>query len=192
MHSMRKIVRPLPALLSVLMVSTSLSASSCDLSCWLHQTPSNCHSARSATEDNHRMMSPSSAMDMSSEAEMSSHATQSNAGPDRSVNASARHSMSAQMDMVRGSLQVIEKSDVSSSAKFDHSKTLSPCSHETCSQTSASPSPPRTSQAQPVYLHCAAIKVSSPANLSTSSHRIAPGTPPPINLAVDLLPTLRI
>jgi hypothetical protein len=189
-HSMCKIARSLAALLSVLMVSAPLSASACDLSCWLHQTASDCHSASSATEGNQRMMPPSSAMDMSPEAEMSSHATQSNAGPDQSVNASTRHSMSAPMDMVR-SLQV-KKSEVSASTTFDHSKTLSPCSHETCSQASASVSPPRASQAQSVYLHCVAIKVSSRANLSTSSHRIAPGTLPPLNLAVDLLPTLRI
>lgn len=187
-HSMRKIVRSLAALLSVLMVSTPLSASACDLSCWLHQTAPDCHSASSAAEGNQGMMSAPYAMDMSSEAAMSSHGTRSDAGPDRSMNASTRHSMSSPMDMAR-SLQV-KKSEVS--ARFDHSKTLSPCSHETCSQASASVSPPRASQAQSVYLHCVAIDVSSRANLLTSSHRIAPGTLPPLNPAVDLLSTLRI
>ena len=189
---MRKIATSLPVLLSVLLVCTPLSASACDLSCWLHQTASDCHSASSATEADQRMMSASSAMDMSSEAETSSHVTQSHAGPDHSVNASTHHSMSTQMDMGRGSRKIMQKSGESSSAMFDHSKTLSPCSHETCSQASASASPPRARGDQPAYLHCAAIDGWSPANLFTSSPRLAPGTSPPILLAVDLLTTLRI
>jgi len=189
---MRKMATCLPVLLSVLLVCTPLSASACDLSCWLHQTAPDCHSASSATEADQRMMSASSAMDMSSEAETSSHVTQSHAGPDHSVNAGTHHSMSAQMDMVRGSRKIIQKSEESSSATFDHSKTLSPCSHETCSQASASASPPRASGDQPAYLHCVAIDGLSPANLLTSSPRLAPGTSPPINLPVHLLATLRI
>ena len=189
---MRKMAPSLPVLLSVLLVCTPLSASACDLSCWLHRTASDCHSASSATEADQRMMSASSAMDMSSEAETSSHVTQSHAAPDHSVNASTHHSMPQQMDMVRGSLQVIKKSDVSSSATFDPSKTLSPCSHETCSQASASALPPRARGDQPAYLHCTAIGGWSPANFLTSSHRVAPGTAPPINLPVHLLTTLRI
>jgi hypothetical protein len=204
---MRRVISFLPALVSVLMVSTSLSASACDLSCWLQQ-PSNCHSGSLATEGKQRMMSApssSSAMDMSSESEMSSHAAQNEAGTDHVVNAGARqsmsvHSMAAQMDMVSSSLQIIRKSDVRSNAAFDYSegrsKGLSSCSHETCSQASASP--PTASRAQlsypayRAYQHCVAIPVSSPAHLSTSSHRIAAGARPPINLAVDLLPILRI
>jgi hypothetical protein len=190
---MRKIVLSWPALLSILMVSTSVSASACDLSCWLHQTPSDCHSANPATEDNERTMSASSEMDMSPEVDMSSHGTQNKAGPHHRVNAVTRHSMPAQMDMAGNSLQVVRKSEVSASARRDHSKTtLSLCDPETCSQTSASASPPRGIQAQPAHLHCVAIHVSSPANSLTSSHRIVPGTPSPINLAVDLLPTLRV
>jgi hypothetical protein len=205
---MRRVIGFLPALVSVLMVSTSLSASACDLSCWLRQAPSDCHSGSSATEGNQRTMSAtssSSAMDMSSAAEMSSHAAQSDAGTDHIVNAGAYqsmpvHSMSAQMNMVGSSLQVIRKSELRSSAAFDHSNgrsnRLSLCSHETCSQVSASP--PRASRAQVsylaclAYLHCAAIPISTLANLSTGSRRITSETPPPINLAVDLLTTLRI
>ena len=188
---MRSMARPLPALLSVLLMFAALATSACDLSCWLHQTGSHCHSANSAIENNQRT-SASSEMDMSSEAETSSHVTQSHAAPDHSVNASTHHSMPPQMDMVRSSLQVIKKSDVSSSATFDPSKTLSPCSHETCSQASASASPPRASGDQPAYLHCVTFDGSSPANLLTSSPRLAPGTSPPMLLAVDLLCTLRI
>src|SRR5579872_1492712 len=145
---MRRVISFLPALVSVLMVSTSLSASACDLSCWLHQAPSDCHAGNSAAEGNQRMISASASMDMSSEAEMSSHAAQSDASADRIVSSGAHqsmsvHAMSAQMDMVSRSPQVIRKSDARSSTAFDHSeghsKGLSPCSHETCSQVSASP-----------------------------------------------------
>src|SRR2546428_2004414 len=111
---MRKIATSLPVLLSVLLVCTPLSASACDLSCWLNQTAPDCHSASSATEADQRMMSASSAMDMSSEAETSSHVTQRHAAPDHSVNASTHHSMAAPMDMIGGSLQIIKKSDVTS------------------------------------------------------------------------------
>lgn len=178
----------------MLMVSASLSASACDLSCWLRETPSDCHSGGSATEDKQGMMYASSAMDMSSEAEMGSHSGQRGASADHIVNADARHSMSADMDMVRNSLQANAKSEVRSSGAFDYkerSKGLSPCSHETCSQASASTSPPRASPGQPAYLH-AAIDVLSPANVTNFSYRIAPGRPPSTNLAVDRLATLRI
>jgi hypothetical protein len=142
------------------------------------------------------MMYASSAMDMSSGAEMSTYIGQSGAGADHIVSAENHHSMSAQMDMVRGSLRMIKRSDVNSSAAFGQSEGrsegLSSCSHETCSQAWASTSLPRASQAQPAYLHDAAIPVSNPAHLITSSHRIARVTPPPTNLAIDLLAALRI
>jgi hypothetical protein len=189
---MRKMARLLPTLLSVLLVSAPLSTSACDLSCWLHQTGSGCHSVSSATEDNQRP-SASSEMDMSSEAVMSSHGTQCNEGPARHANAGTRHhSMSAQMNMVRGSFQAIQKSEVSSNAVFDDSNKLSPCSHETCSQASASASPPSASRAQPAYLHFVAIHISSPENFLTTFHRMAPGTSHHIPFALDPLTTLRI
>ncbi len=195
---MRKVMSFLRALVSVLMVSTSLSASACDLSCWLHQAPSDCHSGSSATatEGGQQMTSASSAMDMSSKAGMSSPATQSNAGADYRVNGSAHHSMAAQMNIVRSPVGAIRKSDTSSSATFGHSfdptNGVSLCSHETCSQASTSVSPPWSSRAQPAYLHGVAFRVSIPPNLLTSPHRIAPAAPPPINLAVDILAALRI
>ena len=113
---MRKMTGLLPTLLSVLLVSAPLSTSACDLSCWLHQTGSGCHSVSSATEDNQRTPA-SSKMDMSSEAETSSQGAQCNEDPVRHANPGARHhSMSAQMNMVRGSLQATPGSyDVSSS-----------------------------------------------------------------------------
>lgn len=189
---MRKMARLLPTLLSVLLVSAPLSTSACDLSCWLHQTGSHCHSVSSATEDDQRV-SASSKMDMSSEAVMSSHGAQCNEGPVRHANAGTRHhSMSAQMNTVRGSLQAIQKSEVSSNAMFDNSNTLSPCSHETCSQASASASPPGASRTQPAYLHFAAIYISSPEKFLATFHRMAPGTSHHIPFAIDPLIRLRI
>jgi len=187
---MRSMARPLPALLSVLLMFAALATSACDLSCWLHQTGSHCHSANSAIENNQRT-SASSEMDMSSEAEMSSHGIQSDAGSDCSPSAGTlHHSMFTQMDMIRDSLQVIQKSDVG--AMSNHSKRLSPCSHETCSQAAASASAPSASRARTVCRHCAAIHVSSPEDFLTTPHPLARGTSPHITLAVDPLITLRI
>src|SRR5438270_5524450 len=59
---MRKIAKLLPTILSVLMVSTSLSVSACDLSCLLNQTSPDCHSASLAAEDG---LTVPSAMEMS-------------------------------------------------------------------------------------------------------------------------------
>src|ERR1017187_2050718 len=45
---MRGVTSALAALLALLIVSTSVSASACDLSCWLRQTHSDCHAVNSA------------------------------------------------------------------------------------------------------------------------------------------------
>lgn len=186
---MRRMARLLPALLSVVLVFAPLAASACDLSCWLHQTDSHCHSVSSATENN--QTSASSKMDMSSEAEMSSHGIQCHGGSDCSASAGTRpHSMFVQMDMIRDSLQVMQKFDVS--AMFNYSKRLSPCSHETCSEALASGSAPSASRNLPAYLYCAAIHVSSPEGFLTTPRPTAPGTSPHITLAIDPLITLRI
>jgi hypothetical protein len=189
---MRKIAKVPPALLSILMVFTPVSVSACDLSCWLRQTSSDCHSTSSDAEDGLRMTSRSSAMDMSADMEMSSDGAQSKAGPHESAQDATGHLMSAQMDMIRSARQVISKAEVSGGTGFDQSRALSPCSHETCSQATTSVSPPSARQSQSVNLYCAVMDVSSAANLLTTSHRIARGSPPPINHPADLLPTLRI
>src|SRR4029077_5039015 len=62
---MRRVGSSLTALLlSLLMVSTSVSASACDLSCWLNQAHSDCHTE---TKDG-AVMSMSSDMDIRSDA----------------------------------------------------------------------------------------------------------------------------
>jgi hypothetical protein len=189
---MRKIIRVLPALLSVLMVCTSVSVSACDLSCWLRQTPSDCHSANPAMESGAETMSASSAMDMSAEMKISSHGAQNKAGLGQSTKGVAGHQMSAQMDMVGSALQAINKIDASANTRFDHSRASSPCSHEACSQATASVSPPSASQNQSVYLHCAILDLSPATNLVINSRQVARGSPPLIRHSADLLPTLRV
>jgi hypothetical protein len=189
---MRKMIRVLPALLSLLMICTSVSVSACDLSCWLRQTPSDCHSANSATENGAETMSASSVMDMSAEMKISSHGAQNKAGIGQSAKGVAGHQMSAQMDMVGSALQAINKIDASASTLFDHSRAFSPCSHEACSQATASVSPPSASQNQSVYLHCAILDLSSATNLVINSRQVARGSPPLIHHSADLLPTLRV
>jgi hypothetical protein len=189
---MGKMTSLLPALLSVLMVCTSVSVSACDLSCWLRQTPSDCHSADPAMESSAETMSASSVMDMSAEMKISSHGAQNKAGLGQSTKGVAGHQMSAQMDMVGSALQAINKIDATSSTRFDDSRAFSPCSHEACSQATASVSPPSASQNQSVYLHCAILDLSSARNLVINSRQIARGSPPLIRHSVDLLSTLRV
>jgi hypothetical protein len=177
----------LRALLSIVLV---FATSACDLSCWLHQTDFHCHSASSATENNQSTCAWSE-MDMSSEAEMSSHGIECHAGSDCGAKAGTHHhSIFAQMDTIRHSLQVIQKSDVS--AMFDHSKRLSRCSHATCSQASAAAFALSASRSQSDSVYCAAIHVSGPEDFLTTPRPTAPGTSPHITLAIDPLITLRI
>src|SRR5437879_1234075 len=127
---MCKLAKLLPAMLSVLMVSTSVSVSACDLSCWLNQASPECHSAGPAAHDR---VAASSTMEMSAEMEMGSHAARIQQPPEGRASGVTRHLMFAQMKMTRRAPQVISKTEVNAGATFDHSKVLSPCSHETCS-----------------------------------------------------------
>lgn len=186
---MHKIAKVLPVMLSVLIVSTSVSVSACDLSCWLNQTSSDCHSASPAGDDR---MAASSAMEMSAGMEMGSHSAQSRTPLYGRANGVTRHVMSAPMRMMPRAPQVISKTEGSASATFAHSRALSACSHETCSQAAAASSPPRISQGSSPGLNAGMIRISTPANLLTTSNRIASGAPPLISDAADFLSPLRI
>lgn len=186
MHKMAKV---LPVMLSVLLVSASASVSVCDLSCWLDQRRSECHSASPAAEDG---MSASSAMEMSAEMEMEAHSKQ---GPNTlyaSTKSVMRHVMSAQMEMTRREQHVISQTELSGDAALAHSGAASVCNHETCSQAGASSSPSRRNQGRSPDPHRGVIRVSTRANLLTSSNRIAHGAPPLIHPPADLLSPLRI
>ena len=188
---MLRVARLLPMLLSVLLAFAPLSASACDLSCWLQRNAPDCHWLGSADEHSQWTMSDASEMDMSSAAETGATHAQTSASADHNVNAVVHHSMPAQMDMHRGSLEIMQKSDLSSSAGLDHSNTLSPCGHGTCAQAATSASPPSAGHAQLAHLQFVAVHALNFAKPLTTT-RLAPETSPPASLLADLLPTLRI
>ena len=179
------IARAMTAFLSVVMILAPLSASACDLSCWLQQTAPDCHSAVQVTQ-------ASQAMDMSAEGGMSSPGLQHEAAADCKVSTTTHHSMTVQTNVIREPVEV-NRDETNSNSGRNHSKTLSRCAHETCSQASASASPPSASGNQPAYLqHSVDVNGGNPANLLTISQGAAPGTAPPIMPAAGLLTTLRI
>jgi hypothetical protein len=189
---MRKVARLLPMLLSVLLTFAPLSASACDLSCWLQQNTPDCHWLGSVGEDSQGTMSGASDMDMSSRAETGATYAQTRAAADHNVNAGVHHSMPTQMDMLRGSLQTMQKSDASSNARFDDSNPASPCVHGICAQTATSSSPPLAGHAQPAHFQFMADHALNLAKPLTTTRQAAPETPPRVSLLADLLPTLRI
>ena len=187
---MRMVARLLPILFSLLLAFAPLSASACDLSCWLERNAPDCHQLGPAAENAHGAMSGASDMDMSSEVENGATNAKTSAAPDHAVNAGVHHSMSTQMDMHRGSLQIVQKSD--GSAGLDHSNTLSPCGHGTCAQAATSSSPPSAGHAQPADLQFVAVHALNLAKPLATGTRAAPETSPPVSLLLDILLTLRI
>ncbi len=185
------VARLLPMLLSVLLAFAPLSPSACDLSCSLQRNAADCHWLGSAAENTQETMSEASDMDMSSGAETGATHEQTSAAADHAVNAVVHHSMPAQMDLHRGSLQIMQKSDASSSAGLDHSNTLSPCVHGTCAQAATSSSPPSAGHAHPAHFQFVAAGALNPPKPLTTT-RLAPEPAPPLSLLADLLPTLRI
>ena len=187
---MRMVARLLPILFSLLLAFAPLSASACDLSCSLQRNAPDCHWFGSTDEHSQGTMSDTSDMDMSSTGTGATHG-QTSAAADHAVNAVVHHSMPAQMDLHRGSLQIMQKSDASSSAGLDHSNTLSPCVHGTCAQAATSSSPPSAGHAHPAHFQFVAAGALNPAKPLTTT-RLAPEPAPPLSLLADLLPTLRI
>lgn len=188
---MRTVAKLLPMLLSLLLVLAPLSASACDLSCRLQRNAPDCHRLGSAGQHSRGTMSDAADMDMSSGAETGASHAQTSAAADHAVNATTHHSMPTQMDMRRGSRQIMMKSDASSSVSFDDSNRLWPCVHGTCAQAATSASPPSAGHVQPVHLQFVAAGALNPAKPLTPT-RLAPETAPPLSLLADLLPTLRI
>src|SRR5260370_16874201 len=131
---MRKIAKVPLALLSILMVLMPVSVSTCDLSCWLHKTSSDCHSASSV--DSLRMTPRSSEMDMNAYMEMSFQDAHNKAGSYDSAQDSTHHLMVAQMDMVRSPRHPINKTHYTPPPPLDHSQPLPP-PHDTTRPTTA-------------------------------------------------------
>ena len=184
---MRILTASLAALLSVLIVSTSVSASACDLSCWLRQAHSDCHSAASASPGN---SATPEGMDMSMDM---------GSGDSKSMTAmtaiQSGHSMLMfpEMGMATQGFEQASKAETNRSGMPDHSKSISSCAHETCSQTWSATSPPTGDHSHFIALYQAAIGILIPVNLHVASYSIGVGAHPPGILAPDSLVTaLRI
>ena len=205
---MRRITNSLAVSLSLLIVANSVSASSCDLACWLRRAHFDCHSVGSAATvkktgmsrdmdmgSGHggSVMAPdanmnpmpghsmSSDMGLGHSQSLSTPQGRLNARPDRAM------SMSPQMEMAPEQFVTPPQPET---RRADHSTPLSPCTHELCSQVSASTSPPSGSQSQYNSLHSTATISLSPLNLGTSFRWIKLGIPPPKLLATDCLTTI--
>src|SRR5665213_3933403 len=109
---MRRVGSSLAALLmSLLMVSTSVSASSCDLSCWLNQAHSDCHTA---TKD-------SAAMSMSLDMDMHSGESEQAVGPRMDADATINSMpMPSGMDMGTESSENMAGADTNLNARPGH------------------------------------------------------------------------
>jgi hypothetical protein len=126
---------------------------------------------------------------------MSSDHSESMIEPDTGMNAVPGHSMSMSpvLGMATERFENATKPEMRTSAMHDDSQAVSSCTHETCSQISASTSPPNADHSQPNSLNWVAINVSSPVNLWIDLRWIRPGISPPKLLAAHRLVTaLRI
>ena len=185
---MRSITTSLAALLSLLLISAPVSAWACDVACSSHQAHSDCHSSATISKDD-------TAMSMPPGMDMGSDQSESPMGPDTVLSAAPGHSMamSPQQEMATRRFEQATKPATRTGTMHDHSKGMSSCTHETCSQLSTSASPPGADHSQPNSLHCLAISISSPGNLLVSFHWVQLGTPPPKLLTADrLITTLRL
>jgi len=185
---MGSITTSLATLLSFLLISAPVSAWACDLSCSSHQARSDCHSSTATSKED-------TAMSMTPGMDMGSDQTEGPMEPDTAISATPGHSMpmSPQQEMATRRLEQVSKIEMRTGALHDHSNTVSSCTHETCSQVSASASPPSAHHSQPSSLHRIASSISSPVNLRTDFRWVQLGTPlPKLLTAVSLITILRI
>jgi hypothetical protein len=184
---MRSITASLATLLSLLLVSAPVSAWACDVACSSHQAHSDCHASATTSNEGAAMSMPG--MDMGSDQ------SESPTGSDTLVGAARGHSMSMspQQEMATRRVEEATNPATRTGTLHDHSKGMSSCTHETCSQLSTSASPPGADHTQPNSLHRLAVSISSPVDLLVSFHWVRLGTPPPKLLSADpLITTLRI
>ena len=185
---MRRVASSLAAILSLLLISSPVSAWACDVSCSSHQAHSDCHASATTSKDD-------TAMSMPPGMDMGSDQSESPTGSDTVMGAVPGHSMSMspQQEMATRRFEQATKPATRTGTMHDHSKGMSSCTHETCSQLSTSASPPGADHSQPNSLHWLAVSISSPVNLLVSFHWVQLGTPPPKLLSADrLITTLRI
>lgn len=161
---MRGITASFATILSLLMVSAPVSASVCDLSCWLRQTHSDCHAAGPASHDKDDAMSMPDGM-----------APGMDMGPGMSM-----------------SMSTVDRQSAPATGQPEP-KNLTSCAHEACGQISVSASPPNRDCAASNSLHRVAISASISVHFLTGFLLTGPGTPPPKIPAVDrIATTLRI
>ncbi len=185
---MRSTTASLAALLSLLLISSPVSAWACDVSCSSHQAHSDCHASATTSKDD-------TAMSMPPGMDMGSDQSESPAGSHTVMSSVPGHSMSMspQQEMAARRFEGAAKPATRTDTMHDHSQGVSSCTHETCSQLSTSASPPGADRSQPNSRHCLAVSISSPVNLLVSFHWVRLGTPPPKLLTADrLITTLRI
>jgi hypothetical protein len=205
--------------MSLLMVSTSVVASACDLSCLLHQAQPDCHARGSATakeagmsmstgvamdmgpSESQRMTPPrdgtgtaaQESMSMPADMDMGSERRDSPVAVNARTNAKPSHlmPMPPRPEMATVRLLRAAKPGMETSVMPDHSWTLSTCTDETCSRISASASLPSADHhCQPNALRRLAIRASSPVNPWTEFPWIRPGTSPPESAAAKRLATI--
>jgi hypothetical protein len=182
---MRWLTGSLAALLSLLLVSAPVSTWACDFSCSSHQALSDCHTSATTSNDD-------TAMSMAPGMDMGSDHSESSIGPDTVINATPGHSMSMSplQEMVTQRFEQVTEPEMNTGATQNHSKSMSSCTHETCSQISASTSPPRAQHSDQDALCSVASSASSLLNVRTDFHWIGPGTPPPLIATADDLATI--
>ncbi len=186
---MRRISSSLAALLSLLLIPMSASASVCDLPCSFHQMHPGCQPPNHQQLTNRRRCPSPPGMDMGSDQ------SEGMKGPDASTDTIPDHSnsMSFRMEMAGERFERAAKPETGTNVTLDHSKAVSSCIQEPCSQIPASFSPSTRDRSQPSSLHWIAVSILSHLNLYISIHRIRLETPPLIIRAAGCLTTtLRI
>jgi hypothetical protein len=182
--SMPIVASPLAILLSVLMAATSLSASVCDLSCWLHVAHS-CLIASSTAAP--KVVAVTSTPPATS---MTPHHCRSLMGT-RTPNTSRNSVRQA-----TGMPLPLEKPSHRTAARMNAGGdpgTFSSCTQEACNQRSAIRFPSRADKSQTVPAHLAEIRIVSSFNPSPTSRSRRLESPPSEVLTVGSpLTTLRI
>jgi hypothetical protein len=216
---MRSITGLLAAFLSLLLISSSASASACDFSCWLRQTGNDCHAT--GTEAN-LSTSSTMAMDMSARGnlqtpsdvpgtadlddsmagmDMTSSNTLSNEPMavdikmemNRDAQVGSFMPMLSSADMPEEYSTHIPVSALAINAAHRHSGTSSLCAHETCSQIAASASPPHADHRNVSLLNYVHVYLAVAINLNCFRQKASPGTSPPqVPLPDGLAAVLRI
>jgi hypothetical protein len=165
---MLKIANPLSVLLSLLLATTSVPASACDLSCWFHFAYSECHIPRPSSREAGQIKSKPAAMDMQS------HHCGSSIGPRASDGAPSQSAPS------HTGIRVVN-------AGAAHSETASSCAQERCHQPSASASLTEGSVSQGDPLNAPELGIVSRISTSVSPQPIRLKSPPSVVSETDRL-----